>query len=85
MDEDTSEDGYVGNPVGECSYCGQLQSITWSTDLDRWETAMTGAGHTYESLCPSCFVMWHEQATGMRTTWMLVPDPKATFRPVRRR
>lgn len=68
------------HPEEYCHRCGGRNVPSWSVDSDRWNMA-TGEG-TFRDviMCPGCFVSLHENATGMRTSWMLVPDPKTSFR-----
>lgn len=57
------------HPEDFCERCGG-RNVTWFVDSDRFNTAVNRS----EVVCPSCFVVAHEAATGMRTAWELVPS-----------
>lgn len=72
MSANEMPDGSSVDPEHFCDRCGGLNCV-WFVDSDRWNTAV-GVDHRGLILCPSCFVLAHEQATGMGTVWKLVPD-----------
>jgi hypothetical protein len=57
------------HPEDFCQRCGGRNPVWW-VDSDRYNTAVNRA----EIVCPTCFVFAHEEATGMRCVWTLVPD-----------
>jgi hypothetical protein len=61
------------HPEDRCQRCGG-HNIAWSIDSDRFNTAVNRS----EIVCPTCFVVAHERATGMHCCWTLVPS--APFR-----
>lgn len=70
------------HPEAFCHRCGGKNVPSWFVDSDRFNMALgPPAEHEYNGIvCPGCFVELHERATGMRTTWKLVPDPTTPFR-----
>jgi hypothetical protein len=69
------------HPEDYCHRCGN-HNPSWWIDSDRFNIAM--GSHTHHQwngiVCPSCFVSLHEEATGLQTTWQLIPA--APFRPI---
>lgn len=64
-----------------CRRCGGRNPWSWSMDSDRWNVATRHDDWLNNAImCPGCFVELHEEATGLRTTWRLVPDPMTPFR-----
>lgn len=59
----------VPHPEDFCQRCGG-RNIIWNVDSDRYNTAVNRS----EIVCPTCFVLAHESATGMRCVWTLAPD-----------
>jgi hypothetical protein len=59
---------YEDHPEDNCQRCGG-RNITWFVDGDRFNTACNRS----EIVCPTCFVLAHERATGMRCCWELSP------------
>ncbi|MFW7414731.1 hypothetical protein [Demequina sp. SO4-18] len=57
------------DPQATCEICGGANP-SWHVDSDRWNTAL----YRGAIACPSCFIEAHEAATGMRSTWALVPS-----------
>lgn len=57
------------HPEDTCQRCGRFNPVWW-VDSDRWNMALNRS----EIVCPSCFVKAHEKATGMHTSWRLVPE-----------
>ena len=62
------------HPESFCHRCGGKNIMSWSVDSDRWNLALTAVEAPGGILCPACFVEGHEAATGLVTTWKLVPD-----------
>lgn len=56
------------HPEAFCGRCGRLNP-SWVVHSDRYNTAVNRS----EIVCPSCFMLAHEAATGMTCTWSLVP------------
>ena len=71
------------HPEDYCHRCGG-RNLSWWVDSDRFNAAFgSHSEHPYEGIvCPGCFVEAHEKATGLRTTWKLVPEPRVNFRPI---
>ncbi len=66
-------------PEDYCHKCGGVNVPSWSVDSDRFNMAFSRE-HAYGGIvCPGCFVVAHERATGMYTTWKLVPDAMVPF------
>jgi len=64
-----------------CRRCGGRNPWSWSVESDRWNLATAHDDWLRNMiLCPGCFVELHEQASGMRTTWVLLPNPASTFK-----
>lgn len=61
------------HPEAVCERCGGLNPI-WYVDSDRFITAVNRS----EIICPTCFIIAHEAATGMTTLWGL--EPHSPFR-----
>ena len=55
-----------------CEDCGR-PNIVWFVDSDRWNTVVRTEGPD-RMLCPSCFVLRWEFATGLQACWRLVPE-----------
>lgn len=72
------------HPETICHRCGGVNVPSWWVDSDRFNLAMgPHVGHQWNGIvCPGCFVVLHEEATGLRCTWTLVPDQGSTFRPI---
>lgn len=69
------------HPERFCHRCGGINVRSWFVDSDRYNVAVAALGLTYTAiLCPGCFVVGHELATGMACTWKLTPDPTTPFR-----
>lgn len=63
------------HPETYCHRCGNLNVPSWWVDSDRWNIATANDPRTSTViLCPSCFVAAHEAATGLHSTWRLVPE-----------
>lgn len=61
------------HPEDYCHKCGNRNIPSWSVDSDRFNAAF-GSDHPYQGIvCPTCFVLAHEAATGLTATWRLVP------------
>lgn len=76
------EKGWVDfHPEDYCHRCGGANP-SWFIESDRFNLAFgPPAEHPYQGIvCPGCFVLAHEKATGMRTTWKLVPTDAHPFR-----
>lgn len=58
----------IKHTEGFCERC-QKRNPVWSVDSDRYNMGL----YRGEIVCPSCFIFAHEQATGMRCRWDLVP------------
>jgi len=69
MTIETIENIEDDHPERTCQRCGNLNPVWW-IDSDRWNLAVPNRSPI---LCPSCFVVAHEAATGMRAIWELVP------------
>ena len=69
------------HPEEFCHRCGGKNVRSWWVDSDRFNAALGHPNeHPYNGIvCPGCFVELHEMATGMQTTWKLVPDPQSAF------
>ena len=62
------------HPETFCHRCGGMNVRSWWVDSDRFNAAVGALGLAYTAiLCPGCFVLGHELATGMCCTWTLVP------------
>jgi hypothetical protein len=58
-----------------CQRCGGDNIWSWFVPSDRFNASMEALGlNSGAIVCPVCFVDGHERATGMRTSWQLVPD-----------
>lgn len=70
------------HPEKYCHRCGGMNVSSWYVDSDRFNAALGHPNdHEYNGIvCPGCFVQLHEEATGMHTTWKLIPDPGTPFR-----
>lgn len=67
------------HPEDFCHHCGGRNVPSWFVDSDRFNTAF-GQQHPYSGIvCPGCFVDAHEKATGLTTTWELVPAKGHSF------
>lgn len=69
------------HPEDFCHRCG-APNPSWAVDSDRFNAAM---GQEYQwggIVCVGCFVRLHEEATGLRCSWRLVP--KTNFRHIER-
>jgi hypothetical protein len=59
------------HPETFCHRCGR-RNPCWSVDSEEWGKAVAGRDRgDLEILCPSCFVLLHEQATGGWGHWHL--------------
>lgn len=69
------------HPEDFCHRCGGRNVRSWFAPSDRWNAAVAALGLAVGAiLCPGCFVLGHERATGLSCTWTLVPDTH--FRPI---
>jgi hypothetical protein len=73
-------DATDAHPEDRCHRCGGQNVPSWSVDSDRWNMGTADTELREAILCPGCFVVLHEEMTGMRTSWKLVPDPMTSFR-----
>jgi hypothetical protein len=65
----------MSDPEDTCQCCGGDNIWSWYVPSDRFNAAMEALGlNSVAIVCPVCFVDGHELATGMRTSWQLVPD-----------
>lgn len=55
------------SPESVCQKCGG-KNIVWWVDNEMWNTAI---GSSAGILCPSCFVICYEKATGLQPIWEL--------------
>lgn len=64
------------HPEDYCHKCGNRNIPSWYVDSDRFNLAFgPAAEHPYNGIvCPPCFVLAHEEATGLKATWKLVPE-----------
>lgn len=62
------------HPEDYCHRCGG-RNRSWFVASDRFNAAFgPPSEHPYQGIvCTGCFVEAHEAATGLRTTWELVP------------
>lgn len=73
----------MDHPEGDCQECGRSNEGSWFVDSDRFNAAMHAIGRGRGAIvCPSCFIAAHERATGLSTSWRLVPA--TPFRPTER-
>lgn len=56
------------HPEYICQRCGGRNPV-WNVDSDRYNMAVNRS----EIVCPTCFIIAHEKATGMSTVWQLNP------------
>lgn len=63
------------HPEYACERCGR-RNIVWYVDSDRFNAAVGRSA----IVCPSCFVIAHEEATGLTCMWEL--RPATHFKPV---
>lgn len=69
------------HPETFCHRCGGKNVRSWSVESDRFNAAVAALGlNSVSIICPGCFVLGHEKATGMHCSWRLVPDPMTPFR-----
>lgn len=62
------------HPETFCHRCGGKNVRSWSVDSDRFNAAVTALGlNSGAILCPGCFVLGHEMASGMHCSWTLTP------------
>lgn len=68
------------HPEDYCHRCGG-RNRSWFVDSDRFNAAYGPPDeHPHNGIvCPGCFIEAHEAATGLTTTWRLVPAQP--FRP----
>lgn len=64
------------HPEDYCHLCGGVNP-SWWVDSDRFNTAFPDEPHII--VCPGCFTVAHEAATGLRCSWRL--SPSTPFRP----
>lgn len=57
------------HPEDLCGRCGG-RNVNWVVPSDRYNTAINRS----EIVCPTCFILAHQKATGMVTCWELVPS-----------
>lgn len=63
------------HPEAYCHRCGARNIHSWWVDSDRFNIAMEALGLDRGTIvCPQCFVEGHHLATGLSTSWRLVPD-----------
>jgi hypothetical protein len=64
------------HPEDYCHKCGNRNVPSWYVDSDRFNMAYgPSQDHPYNGIvCPTCFVLDHEKATGLHGTWKLVPE-----------
>lgn len=75
--------GWVNfHPETFCHRCGGVNIPSWYVDSDRFNVAMgKPIEHRWQGIiCPGCFVTLHEEATGLTTTWKLMPTDAHPFR-----
>lgn len=65
------------HPEERCQRCGRANPV-WVADSDRFNLAVGRSA----IVCPSCFVIAHEEATGLRCVWEL--RPSTPFKPTHR-
>jgi len=72
------------HPEDYCHKCGGKNIPSWHVDSDRFNLAFGRHDmHPYNGIvCPGCFVVAHEEATGLTVTWTLIPAPGSCFRPI---
>lgn len=56
------------HPEHFCQRCGG-RNPNWFVASDRYNTAVNRS----EIICPTCFVFAHQEATGMKCLWELIP------------
>lgn len=62
------------HPEDFCQRCGNRNVPSWFVDSDRFNAAMEALGlNSAAIVCPRCFVVGHEKATGMSCSWHLMP------------
>lgn len=59
------------HPEDHCHRCGGVNVPAWYVDSDRFNAAFPD--DPLIIVCPGCFVIAHEEATGLRTAWTLTP------------
>lgn len=60
------------HPETYCHRCGGVNVPSWHVDPDLFAMAFPDTAHLI--VCPGCFVVAHQQATGLMSSWKLVPD-----------
>ena len=72
------------HPEDYCHRCGNRNIPSWHVDSDRFNTALGPyLTQPYNGIiCPTCFVLLHEEVTGLTTTWYLLPLQGQWFRPI---
>lgn len=70
------------HPEEFCHRCGGVNIPSWYVASDRFNIAMgMSTKHRWNGIiCPGCFVVLHEEATGLTTTWTVVPTEMHPFR-----
>jgi hypothetical protein len=65
----------MSHPEDTCERCDRPNIWSWFVPSDRFNLAMEALGlNSGAIVCPVCFVEGHEKATGLRTSWQLVPE-----------
>lgn len=60
------------HPEDFCHRCGRRNVTSWGADAEAWKVATRNRERgTADILCPSCFVVLHEQETGDWSHWHL--------------
>jgi hypothetical protein len=64
------------HPEDYCHRCGNRNVPSWYVDSDRFNLAFGPAEqHPYNGIvCPTCFVLAWQDATGLAAVWKLVPE-----------
>lgn len=71
----------MSHPEDFCQRCGRPNPGSWVVDSDRFNAAMAALARDSSAIvCPPCFILGHELATGMTTSWRLTPA--TPFRPM---
>lgn len=68
------------HPEDFCHRCGGRNVSSWYVDSAHFAAALGAVPAWQGIVCPGCFVVLHERATGQQCTWKL--EPATPFRPV---
>lgn len=69
------------HPEDRCQRCGGRNVPSWFVASDRFNASMEALGLDRGAIvCPACFVLGHEKATGLTCSWEL--QPGTHFNPV---